>query len=136
MELDRGLELQQKNAYIVDLLSRIRAPLTGFAIQEGTSSGLYADGWVATKVRFTVKPLKPVASITLRGWRPRHGEIAVRAGEKRGEITVENGAFEVRLVLDQPVETPFDIEIDCEPALSAENDDRALAFVPIEVRVE
>jgi Rps23 Pro-64 3,4-dihydroxylase Tpa1-like proline 4-hydroxylase len=136
MELDRGLDLQQKNAYIVDLLSRIRAPLTGFAIQEGTSSGLYADGWVATNVRFTVKPLKPVASITLRGWRPRHGEIAVRAGEKRGEITVENGPFEVRMAFNEPSEAPFEIEIDCQPALAVPNDDRSIAFVLIEVRVE
>src|SRR5258708_8378589 len=94
MELDKGRDLQQKNAYILDLLSRIRAPLTGFALQEGTSSGLYADGWVATSVRFTVKPLKPVATITLRGWRPSRGEVAVRAGEKRGEITLEDGQLE------------------------------------------
>ena len=85
MELDKGRELQQKTAYISELLSRVRAPITGYALQEGASKGLYADGWVSDNVRFTVRPLKPVASLRVRGWRPDYAgsaEITLKVNDK------------------------------------------------------
>jgi hypothetical protein len=140
LELDKGRELQQKSAYILDLLSRVRAPVTGYALQEGISTGLYADGWVAGKVRFTVRPLKPVAALSMRGWRPnqaeKSAEITVRVNDKSATTTVDDGLFEIRVALDQPLETPFVIEIDSQPASKAPNDDRSLAFVLIEMRAE
>jgi Rps23 Pro-64 3,4-dihydroxylase Tpa1-like proline 4-hydroxylase len=139
MELDKGRELQQKNAYILDLLSRVRAPLTGCALQQGTSTGSYADGWVADFVRFTVKPLKPVAALKLRGWRPKNpsglAKITLQAGDKSAAARVDEGAFEIHLPLDQPIDTPLDVEIRCHPALKVENDDRSLAFILIEVEL-
>jgi hypothetical protein len=140
LELDKGRELQQKTAYIVDLLSRVRAPMTGCALQEGVSTGLYADGWVAEHVRFTVRPLKPVAALSMRGWRPdqaqQPAEIKINVNDKSASTTVSDGSFEIRVALDQPLEKPFVIEIDCQPALKAPNDDRSLAFVLIEMRAE
>jgi hypothetical protein len=140
MELDKGKDLERKSAYIHELLSRVRAPLTGYALQEGTSTGLYADGWVAGNVRFTVRPLKPVATLTMRGWRAKQAEksaeITVRVNDKSATARVDDGSFEIHLALDQPLETPFLIEIDCHPASKTPNDDRPLAFVLIEMRVE
>jgi hypothetical protein len=140
LELDKGRELQQKSAYILELLSRVRPPITGYALQEGFSTGLYPDGWVAANVRFTVRPLLPVAALSMRGWRPRHAEkpaeITLRVNGKSAAIKVEEGSFELRVALDQPLETPFIIEIDSEPASKAPNDDRSLAFVLIEMRME
>jgi hypothetical protein len=49
---------------------------------------------------------------------------------------VDDGSFEIRLAFDQPLETPFVIEIDSHPASNAPNDDRSLAFVLIEMRAE
>ncbi|MGA2711508.1 MAG: 2OG-Fe(II) oxygenase [Bryobacteraceae bacterium] len=141
MELDLGRELQQKASYIRDLLSRVRAPLTGYALQEGGSSGLYADGWVAGNVRFTARPLKPVSRIGVRGWRPdsatKSAEITVRVNDEAAvSAKVDGGLFELRVALDQPLEVPFVVEIGCQPALEAPNDGRSLAFVLIEMRVE
>jgi hypothetical protein len=140
LELDKGRELEQKSAYIRDLLSRVRAPLTGYALQEGTSTGLYADGWVAGSARFTVRPLQPVAAISMRGWRPsqaeRSAEITLKVNDKSAAARVDDGSFEIRVALDQPLEIPFVVEIDCQPASRAPNDDRSLAFVLIEMRVE
>ena len=138
LELDKGRELQQKTAYILDLLSRVRAPLTGYALQEGASNGLYADGWVAANVRFMVRPIKPVAGISLRGWRPNHpAEITLRVnGQCVATKTVEAGLFEMPVPFDPPLETGFVMEIDCQPTLEAPGDDRSLAFVLMEVRAE
>jgi hypothetical protein len=140
LELDKGRELQQKSAYIFDLLSRVRAPLTGYALQEGTSTGLYADGWVAGSVRFTVKPLQPAAAISLRGWRPsqaeKPAEITLKVNDQSATARVDDGLFEIRVALDPPLEMPFVVEIDCQAASKGPNDDRSLAFVLIEVRVE
>jgi hypothetical protein len=139
LELDKGRELQQKSAYIFDLLSRVRAPLTGYALQEGTSTGLYADGWVAGSVRFTVRPLQPAAAISMRGWRPSQAEsaeITLKVNDQSATAKVDDGLFEIRVAFDQPLEMPFVVEMDCQPASKGPNDDRSLAFVLIEVRVE
>jgi len=140
MELVKSRDLAEKSAYIRHLVSRIRAPLTGSALQEGVSSGLYADGWVAESVRFTVRPLDPVAALRMRGWRPdqagKSAEITVRVNDESSTAKVESGSFEILLALAQPLETPFVIEIECHPALETPNDDRLLGFILIEMRVE
>lgn len=136
MELANARELQHKNAYIVDLLSRVRAPITGFALQEGTSTGLYADGWAAPSLGFTMKPLEPVIALTIRGWRPKSAEITVTVHHHSLTARIDEGSFEIRLALTEPMSTPLAIRVDCRPALETPNDDRDLAFVLIEVRAE
>jgi hypothetical protein len=42
----------------------------------------------------------------------------------------------VDVQLDEPLNAPFMVEIDCQPARPAPGDDRALAFVLTEVRAE
>jgi hypothetical protein len=139
MELDLGRELQHKNAYIIDLLKKVRAPITGFALQEGPSEGLYGDGWAACHVRFTVRPLTAATSVTIRGWRPTQPggspEITLTAGEKSVTLKPDSESFEVHLAIDQPTTLPHSIAIECEPRLVSHNDDRELAFVLIEVRI-
>ena len=56
MELAKNGELGEKAGYIREILSRVRAPLTGYAMQDGTSDGLYSEGWTAKSARFVVKP--------------------------------------------------------------------------------
>jgi hypothetical protein len=136
MELANARELQLKNAYILDLLSRIRAPITGFALQEGTSTGLYADGWAAPTIRFTIKPLAPTTALTIRGWRPQPAEITVAANDNSVTARTEEGSFEIRLAFPEPMSGLLAIQVDCHLALETANDDRALAFVLIEVRAE
>jgi hypothetical protein len=140
MELNQSRELQQKNAYIRDLLARVRAPLTGYALHEGTSTGLYADGWVACDVRFTVKPLAPLNTVAVRGWRPRQGdkaaEITLAVDGKSTCVKADEEFFEILLTLALPTETALAIAINCRPALEFPNDDRELAFILTEVRVE
>jgi hypothetical protein len=135
MELANARELQQKNAYIVDLLSRVRAPITGFTLQEGTSTGLYADGWAASHVEFTVRPLQPVNLVTIRGWRPKAAQITVAANNNRASAKTEEGSFEIHVPLAESTSAPIALQIDCQPPLEASGDDRNLAFVMIEVRV-
>ena len=140
MELDLARELQRKNAYIVDLLARVRAPITGFALQEGPSQGLYADGWAACHVRFTVRPPTSVTSVTIRGWRPAQAgnapEITLAVDGKSVTAKPDAESFEVHLALDQPTTLPCAIAIDCEPRLVGYNDDRELAFILTEVRID
>jgi hypothetical protein len=116
----------------------VRAPITGFALQEGPSEGLYADGWAACHVRFNVRPLTPATSITIRGWRPAQpgnaAEITLTAGGKSVTATPDAESFELRLDTDQPLTQPFAIAIDCGPALAGHDDDRELAFILVEVQ--
>ena len=137
MELDMGAELAEKAAYITELLARVRAPLTGYVMQEGRSEGLYADGWAATRVQFTVRPLQPVAGLGLRGWRPEAAAAEVTVtlnGKRAGFAAVSGGSFHVDATFAEPLDAPFTVEIGCWPAWQAPGDDRSLAFVLTEVR--
>ncbi len=135
MELDRGYELQRKHAYIAEILSRVRAPITGNALQTGTSQGLYADGWVACQAGFTVKPLTPVTTVTLRGWRPGRAEITARVNGEVATVTVDSDSFDLLVTPEQPLGEEFRVEIECTPPVASTGDDRALGFVFIEVRI-
>lgn len=139
MELDLGRELQHKNAYIVDLLARVRAPITGFALQGGPSSGLYADGWVACHVRFTVRPLEAITAVTIRGWRPAQAgnspTITLTVDGQSITAIPDAESFEIRIAMNRPVSAPCAIAIDCEPGLNSQSDSRELACVLIEVRI-
>jgi hypothetical protein len=139
MELDPGRELQRKNACIADLIARVRAPITGFALQEWPSTGMYANGWAACHVRFTVRPQAPVTAVTVRGWRLEGGNrhaITLSVDSKSFTAIPDAQSFEIRLAIDEPTSLPCAVAIDCEPRLVSFNDDRELAFGLIEVRVE
>jgi hypothetical protein len=140
MEVDKGREIQQKTAYILDILSRVRAPITGYALQEGPSRGLYADGWVSATVQVTIRPLKPVTGLSIRGWRPDYAgsaEITIKVNDKSaGTSRVDQGLCEISVTPDEPLETAFVLEIECQPGFQAPGDDRFLGFVLIEVRAE
>jgi hypothetical protein len=137
MELDQGAELERRETYIRELLSRVRAPLTGYALQEGASEGLFADGWVGREARLTVRPLRRVECFTVRGWRPEPGaKIKVKMnGDWAAEAVIE-GSFEIAVTPGAAIETPFVVEIECQPGIEAPGDDRDLAFVLRELRVE
>ena len=54
MELDKNREIAAKNNAIQDLTSRVHAPLTGYVLQTGSASGIYADGWVASHAEIAI----------------------------------------------------------------------------------
>ena len=139
MELDKGGELARQAAYTRELLARVRAPLTGYVLQDGCSEGLYADGWTAPRVQFAIRPLKPVLGLSVRGWRPESAtaEVTVTVNGKRaGFAAVSGGAFTIDVAVAETLDAPFTIGIDCQPPCQTPGDDRSLAFVLTEVRAE
>jgi hypothetical protein len=139
MELDKGAELARQATYIQDLLARVRAPLTGYVLQDGPSQGLYADGWAAPQLEFKVRPLQPVRSLSIRGWRPESAaaEVTVTINGKRAAFSkLGGGSFAVDIQPDEPLGAPFTLGIHCQPAWPTPGDDRALAFVLTELRAE
>jgi hypothetical protein len=126
-------------------LSKLRAqrrvPLTGYVLQEGAAEGLYdSEGWVASRVRFRIRPVQPVSRLVLRGFRPDWAPPAsVRivvddATVARAPIV---GEFEVNAPLREMARNLFELEIvsDSPPGwAAAKGDDRDLAFLLNELR--
>jgi hypothetical protein len=139
LELEKNRELADKASNIQELTGRIRAPLTGYMLQEGTATGLYADGWVAPQVEITVRALLPVSEIILRGWRPNNlprGRVRVLIGDA-ASIETETGAgmFELTATLPQSIHDAFPVRIAfTSDQNSPSPDGRDLAFVLIEIR--
>ena len=136
MELEKSGQLAQHDAYIRDLLRRVRVPSTGYVQQEGDCSGVFGDGWAAPKVTFRLRPLQPVTAVTVYGWRPESApaKIALRVnGGRAAEITAASGTFELASS-GPPLTDPFDVEIESEWSFRPDGDDRDLSFVLTEVR--
>jgi hypothetical protein len=139
MELAKNGEIAEKAGYIRDILSRVRAPLTGYVLQDGTSEGLYSEGWTAEKSSFTVRPLEPLKSLTIKGWRPDAAdpnstvEVGIN-GEARATAQVGHGVFEIPVAFDPPCTAAITLEIASGPVYRPEGDNRELGFVLMEVR--
>lgn len=67
MELAKRGQVADHAAYIRELLSRVRAPLTGYVMQEGFSEGLHADGWRGAPLKTHDARCKIVASLITWG---------------------------------------------------------------------
>lgn len=141
MELAKNGDIAEKAGYIRDILSRVRAPLTGYVLQEGTSEGLYSEGWTAQKSRFTVRPLEPLKTLTIKGWRPDaadpHTTVDVNInGEPHAAAQVGYGVFEIPIAFNPPSTGAISVEISCNPVYRPERDNRELGFVLMEVRAQ
>jgi len=140
MELDKNREIAAKNNAIQDLTSRVHAPLTGYVLQTGSASGIYADGWVASHAEITIQPLAAVASIVLRGWRPEKapaGRVRLAVGNSAAEVAVAGGSFEISLSLPQAPEEKFVLTIDTKSqsrVVDSGVDARDLEFLVSEIR--
>jgi hypothetical protein len=139
MELAKNGELGEKAGYIREILSRVRAPLTGYVVQDGTSGGLYSEGWTAKNTRFAIRPLEPLKSLTIKGWRPDAADpnstVEVRIdGSLRATLQVGHGVFEIPIDFNPARTDTVAIEISIDPAYRPEGDNRELGFVLMEVR--
>jgi len=141
LELTKSREIAEQVAFVRELLSRVRAPLTGYAMQEGGSSGVYADGWTGTHIALKIRPQRPVTALRLRGWRPDHAPATARVrvrmdGREAAQATAGHGVFEIDAACERPLTDPFTLEVECDPGFRPAGDHREVAFVLMEIRAE
>ena len=139
LELEKNSEIADKAKNIQELMRRVRAPLTGYMLQEGTAKGLYPDGWVAPQVEVEVRALLPVSELILRGWRPEAlppGRVRVSVGDAAVvESETGTGPFEITVKLQQSMHDTFPVRITfTSERESPSPDGRDLAFVLTEIR--
>ena len=139
MELVKNREIAERERNIQELTSRIRAPLTGYILQEGTAAGFYADGWVAPQAEVEVRAQLPVSELVLRGWRPpalAAGRVRVSVRDAASaEAGTGSGMFEVVVKLPQSIHGTFLVRITfTSDQETPRPDGRALAFVLAEIR--
>ena len=139
LEVEKNREIADKASNIQELTGRVRAPLTGYMLQEGTATGLYADGWVAPQVEITVRALLPVSEIILRGWRPDsmpRGCVRASIGDALSlETETGAGMFELAMTLPQSIHDTFPVRITfTSDQRFSSPDGRDLAFVLTEIR--
>jgi Rps23 Pro-64 3,4-dihydroxylase Tpa1-like proline 4-hydroxylase len=142
MEMEKNRDIATKNQAILDLMSYVHVPLTGYVLQAGSASGVFADHWVASHAEFNVQPLTQVSGILLRGWRPENappGRVRLAVGNTTAEGAVGAGNFEITLKLPQPAEAPFRLAIDTQSqgrTVDLAIDSRDLAFRVAEIRAK
>ena len=140
MELSKNGAIAEKDSYIRELLRKVRAPITGYAVQVGDSSGLYGDDWVSGRIQLRIRPGRPVKKLVIKGWRPEsspaEATITVRIDDLPIPYQVGHGAFEIAVVFhpEQAAEYVLNIESDVE--FSVPGDSRSLAFMLMELRHE
>jgi hypothetical protein len=138
MELEKNSELNEKAGYTDQLLRQVRAPITGYAVQTGESSGLYAEGWVRGHVELRIRPRQNVKRLVVRGWRPDNSPetACITVGvDGRTMMLSEagHGIFEIPVVFEPARAEEFALTIDCDAEFEAPGDSRPLAYVLMEI---
>jgi len=142
MELEKNREIAVRNNAIRDLTSFVRVPLTGYVLQGGSATGVFADHWMASHAEIEIQPLTQVSAILLRGWRPEKAppaRIRLSASTASAEVPVSSGSFEVTLKLPHPADQPFRLNVDTASegrAVDPAVDSRDLAFRVSEIRAK
>lgn len=141
MELRKNQEIAERDRMIRGLQDAVRAPLTGFVLQE-SARGVYWDGWVQSHAELRVRPQEPVVGLCLRAWRPGAGGPAlIRVtvdGSAVQEFRPQPGGFECEVALERPASEPFRVSLDFECSdrgLPSNGDPRDLAFLLQEIRM-
>jgi hypothetical protein len=142
MEMDKNRTIDQLGGYVRQLQTNVRLPVTGYVIQEGETSGAYGDGWISSAAKFGLKPGRPVQSLTLYVYRPDEaagGRVRILIdGAELANAVISSGASEVIARFPHIKEDAFAVEVlfDAERKWSPPADDRDLALMMIEMRVE
>ncbi len=145
LELQKNADLAELAAHIESLRRRLRAPLTGYVLLEGSVEGLYGDGWASSRVHLQVRPLLPVSSFLVRGFRPPAAPEAKLRVMLDGAVAAEavvSGPLELTVPVVPKEAVPqgqemFDLELVCDSApgwAKSVGDERDLAFVFTELR--
>ncbi len=139
-ELKTSREATENAAQIEEIQSLVRAPLTGYILQDGLSHGIHPDRWIAPEAAFTVAPQRPVTELKLRGWRPgARGTVDITV-KLNGEVAVtalaQGGVFEIDVPLKAPLREAFTVELTNSPSFCPDNDPRDLCYVLLELRAE
>ena len=142
LEVAKSAQMAAQAAYIREILSQVRAPVTGYMMQEGASEGLYSDGWTGGHMALRLRPLQPVTALRFKAWRPDHAPPAAYLtlrinGSVAAQGTVGRGVFEMPVIRrEYPLAEPFLLEAECDATFHPEGEARDLAFVLMEIRAE
>lgn len=141
MELTKNQDIAEKSRSLEELSSHLRAPLTGYVLQQGAASGIYADGWVASTVELDLRALLPVSGLVLRGWRPDHlpsGHVRISAaGAAPQEAKTGAGVFEIAVKFPRPLHETFRLKLEFisnEPVPSPDGRDLAVVLTELRAR--
>jgi hypothetical protein len=142
MELDKNRSIDQLGQYVRQLQGNARVAVTGYVIQEGTTTGAYPDGWIASALKVSLRPTEPVKSLTLRAYRPEEaggGRVRILIdGAEAVSSAIEPGGNEVTVSVSRAKGESFQVEVlfEAQQKWSPEGDDRDLALMLTEMRVE
>ena len=142
MELAKNAQIADHAAYVRELLAKVRAPVTGYVLQEGRSEGLFADGWLQPHAALSLNPQKPVTRLRIRGWRPDSGPAKTTVAAKiDGQPVARQLSAQGNFDLDidarkSPLRKTFRLELDCDHSSKTEGDNRDLSWVLLEIRAE
>ena len=115
LKKDTERELDDQFLYMHELQSTVRAPVTGYVLQDGRSKGVYGDGWAAPIVELHIRPLKPVDKFLIRGWRPpkpmQSRSMRLSIPNRFFMLWLEREALKLGLIVKNPLRkvSPFDL---------------------------
>ncbi|HEX3952766.1 MAG TPA: 2OG-Fe(II) oxygenase [Stellaceae bacterium] len=138
MEERLGRDLEQLQHYLNEVLDAIRAPIVGYALQVGTSSGLFHDGWVTRNVKLQLRAERVIAGFTIKGFIPDHfpalnRTLEVEIDGQKFVFALPNGGFAFGCPKPIDAGSLFDLALRCDADFNASEagaggDRRSLAY--------
>jgi hypothetical protein len=142
MEMDKNRTISQLGGHVKLLEDIVRLPVTGYAIQEGATSGAFGDGWISPRLKTRLRPTRPVTGFTMHAFRPEEaggGQVRILIdGQEIAAQTVPAGRSEVKATFTRDIGSSFELEILFDPPQkwAPPGDDRDLALMAVEMRLE
>jgi hypothetical protein len=140
MELDKNRTIAELGQYVHQLQAHARLPLTGYVLQVGDAIGVWGDGWIASIVKFSLRPLEPVESLTVCAYRPEQaspGRVRILIdGTAVTNSDFPPGKADVIARFNRDKNQIFAVEIhfEAQKEWSTEGDHRDLALMLMEIR--
>ena len=134
-----GRELEQTRRYLDQILRATKAPILGYALQLGDSTGLFHDDWATREVSLQLRTERQVAGIIVKGFIPdefprlnRTFEIAVDSNRSRFKLA-ENGRFNFFCPAQIAAGATFSLTLRCDADFNASvagqgDDQRSLSY--------
>ena len=139
-ELSLNQQILGGRRFLEGVLENLRAPITGYALQEGTLSGLYHDAWVGPDFSVRIQPRLPATRVTLHGWVPDSmeagGQLTIQVGTQSTAIPLVPGPFDCQVNLLEPSTAVLPIAVHATRSCMPEGPNgRTLVFVLREIEV-
>ncbi len=139
-ELELTAQVEKNKTFLGEVLANLRAPISGYGIQDGKPTGMYHDCWVGPTLALTIQPKRPVTQVSVHGWvpdeMPAGAILTLQVGDRSVTSDLVPGGFVLSVELPKGSDAAIPVTVEATGWVTPEGPGgRKLVFVLQEIEV-